>query len=986
MANYGSTSKVDNGYDSAGHSPALSRSIGFRPGLSNEPQKTRENDLCREIERLKREIETQKDTVRRAQEASQAMMEQSKSFASGDNEVEIWFRRRSDDWYEWARYFAHQDPSRLASVPCQAWNGLGEFVALQDGRLPGGLADDPKTPYLLLQGMLANFVCTHAFSTPWWIFDALSHLGVSPEERDRLIHNCVCDEEKTEQILCLDGSKLPTSRSMDTLFDILQHLQEDSSHKLRVSLVRLFSANGMGAGADGSVRGKNEALIHRRIGHAKYLTNMFLQSPACSLLKDLSSEELQGCSDGLEEQIDQALQKSLELWAHRSQMRCIALPQLRDGGRLDFDLGSGLMQLHRAYQVDDWRKYEGSHIVVVVQPAIVVYGTERGDNYSCMRRVWAPAKVLIDEDTMLVKGQPTMLIGVMGVTGSGKSTFVRTASGNDQVTVGHSLEACTQEINAYEFNTRGHNVILVDTPGFNDTYKSDADILLDLAKWLEVMYRQNAKLTGILCLHRITDVQRFDGTQECALDVLMSFATKATMTLDIQRELVDEEKLLAETAAGNAVNEELHRLETKYRDELDRIQKETTEALAERDLQYEKILNLERERMEQKLDRIHSDQEVLRQERREEIRRIENDNKLLQNKYDAKLKEQQLEAERIREQDRAEMREQMQNSEALIEALKTQKSNDELLKIGGRVTQVVALGAMAAFDPNTIPVKFLRLRYMQIHNTTRTYWLDVSIFSGEGKALGKITAQGHDNSNDKTVKFHPDNDLAVLPLLQKGPRLQISNRMFVAMHAVHRYSIPKHSGFYGYDYLRDSEGTAIYPQRPVLLAEQIARSASGGATSSGKFNGKMIVMVKKVYADVIDDKFRLHYTENADHQMGPVLGSKSSRVVEFTGLYTQHLRDLSNWGETGIYPSTPTNYTIHNAQVQLPATASARRGIQPTVDRSVNGGKEVEVKTSTTVTFTVHVEVPSGPGKIISMEWDLERSGNFVKKSFGDVA
>ncbi|KAG9496349.1 hypothetical protein J7337_012936 [Fusarium musae] len=326
----------------------------------------------------------------------------------------------------------------------------------------------------------------------------------------------------------------------------------------------------------------------------------------------------------------------------------------------------------------------------------------------------------------------------------------------------------TQEINAYEFNTRGHNVILVDTPGFNDTYKSDAEILLDLAKWLEVMYRQNAKLTGILYLHRITDVrmegsalrnlkmfrklcgddpmknvtilstfwgrdnrevaiahedelksnpnfwgsmieygaqvQRFDGTQECALDVLMSFATKATMTLDIQRELVDEEKLLGETAAGNAVNEELHRLETKYRDELDRIQKETTEALAERDLQYEKILNLERERMEQKLDRIHSDQEMLRQERREEIRRIENDNKLLQNKYDAKLKEQQLEAERIREQDRAEMREQMQNSEALIEALKTQKSNDELLKIGGRVTQVAALGVMAAFDPNTIPV------------------------------------------------------------------------------------------------------------------------------------------------------------------------------------------------------------------------------------------------------------------------------------------
>ncbi|KAF5620236.1 P-loop containing protein [Fusarium sp. NRRL 52700] len=369
---------------------------------------------------------------------------------------------------------------------------------------------------------------------------------------------------------------------------------------------------------------------------------------------------------------------------------------------------------------------------------------------------------------MLVKGQPTMLIAVMGVTGSGKSTFVRTASGNNKVTVGHSLEACTQEINAYEFNARGHNIILVDTPGFSDTYKSDTEILVDLAKWLEGIYRQNTKLTGILYLHRITDVrmdgsamrnlkmfrklcgedpmknvailstfwgkddkqvaidhedelksnpsfwgsmidhgaqvQRFDGTESGALDVLMSFATKATMTLDIQRELVDEDKLVGETAAGNAVNEELHRLETKYRDELGRIQKETAEALAERDVQYEKILNLERERMEQKLERINSDQEMLRQERREEIRRIENDNKLLQSKYDTKLKEQQLEAERIREEDRAETREKMQNSEALIEALKAQKSNDALVSIGGKVTQVAALGAMAAFDPNTIPV------------------------------------------------------------------------------------------------------------------------------------------------------------------------------------------------------------------------------------------------------------------------------------------
>ncbi|KAF5643453.1 uncharacterized protein FTJAE_3253 [Fusarium tjaetaba] len=306
------------------------------------------------------------------------------------------------------------------------------------------------------------------------------------------------------------------------------------------------------------------------------------------------------------------------------------------------------------------------------------------------------------------------------------------------------------------------------------------------------------------------------------------------------------------------------------------------------------------------------------------------------------------------------------------------------------------------YDANNVPIE---LTLDAAPTSTRTYWLDISIVSKDGEVLGKVTGKGHDNSTEKTVTLHPNNDLAVLSFLQKGTRVHISNRMFLAMHALHRYSVPKRSGFYGYAYLRDFNGAPIYPQRSVLVAEQIARSASGGATFSGKFNGKMIVMdnlmdvdafpwhadwyknrVKEVYEDDIDDKLRLHYTENADHQIGPVIGSKSFRVVDFTGIYEQHLRDLSVWCETGTYPSIPTNYTIHNAQIQLPASASDRKGLQPPVDPSVNGSKQVEVKTGTTAIFTVRVEVPPGAGKVVTLEWDFEGTGNFVKKSFGDIA
>lgn len=59
--------------------------------------------------------------------------------------------------------------------------------------------------------------------------------------------------------------------------------------------------------------------------------------------------------------------------------------------------------------------------------------------------------------------------------------------------------------------TTDRNVYLVDTPGFDDTEKSDAEVLSILANWLAVTYSHQTKLHGILYLHRIADV-RFTGT------------------------------------------------------------------------------------------------------------------------------------------------------------------------------------------------------------------------------------------------------------------------------------------------------------------------------------------------------------------------------------------------------------------------------------------------------------------------------------------
>ncbi|PSS36825.1 hypothetical protein PHLCEN_2v1369 [Hermanssonia centrifuga] len=51
----------------------------------------------------------------------------------------------------------------------------------------------------------------------------------------------------------------------------------------------------------------------------------------------------------------------------------------------------------------------------------------------------------------------------------------------------------------------GRRVTLIDTPGFDDTTKSDTEILKMIASYLADAYRVNKKLSGVIYMHRISD-------------------------------------------------------------------------------------------------------------------------------------------------------------------------------------------------------------------------------------------------------------------------------------------------------------------------------------------------------------------------------------------------------------------------------------------------------------------------------------------------
>ncbi|OCH89851.1 hypothetical protein OBBRIDRAFT_756015 [Obba rivulosa] len=95
----------------------------------------------------------------------------------------------------------------------------------------------------------------------------------------------------------------------------------------------------------------------------------------------------------------------------------------------------------------------------------------------------------------------------MGASGTGKSTFINLVS-NSSLAVGTTLDSCTAEVQASQtFELDGRRVKLVDTPGFDDSEKSDVEIFNQIAEFLSSTYKDGRKLHGVLYLHRISDVR-----------------------------------------------------------------------------------------------------------------------------------------------------------------------------------------------------------------------------------------------------------------------------------------------------------------------------------------------------------------------------------------------------------------------------------------------------------------------------------------------
>jgi septin family protein len=285
-----------------------------------------------------------------------------------------------------------------------------------------------------------------------------------------------------------------------------------------------------------------------------------------------------------------------------------------------------------------------------------------------------------------------VVVAVMGVTGAGKSSFIRRVTGNDDVQVGHSLQSskiqsdspghrscdsnwriATQRVQPFKFEHENTNFSIVDTPGFNDTQRSDNDVLEELADWL----RDEVKVSGIIYLHRISsprmegsalrnlrmfrklcgdefmknvvlgttfwdivseeigsareeellqtdnffknmkalgcDVVRISDDRDSNLKLLSRFAVNRPSVMQIQQELI-EGKSLAETAAAYAISQELAELQRQGHEQLADAEHQSRRIMTRSELELAYTLQLGKRSFEETMEAMNTEQDEIRKE------------------------------------------------------------------------------------------------------------------------------------------------------------------------------------------------------------------------------------------------------------------------------------------------------------------------------------------------------------------------------------
>lgn len=105
----------------------------------------------------------------------------------------------------------------------------------------------------------------------------------------------------------------------------------------------------------------------------------------------------------------------------------------------------------------------------------------------------------------MTENLPVMIL-LMGEVGAGKSTFINTAAGETLAKVGNDLNPCTSTVKHFFVKHHEREVVLVDTPGFNNPTVSggDGDVLRGIVDWLKNECPKNIQFGGIIYFYDVS--------------------------------------------------------------------------------------------------------------------------------------------------------------------------------------------------------------------------------------------------------------------------------------------------------------------------------------------------------------------------------------------------------------------------------------------------------------------------------------------------
>jgi hypothetical protein len=245
---------------------------------------------------------------------------------------------------------------------------------------------------------------------------------------------------------------------------------------------------------------------------------------------------------------------------------------------------------------------------------------------------------------------------------------------------------------------------------------------------------------------------------------------------------------------------------------------------------------------------------------------------------------------------------------------------------------------------------------------------------------------------ETTIGFAFAANQAVINGIQPGDQVGIDNSWVLALQTYHRHQVPT-PDMYGWNQFRSDDGTPLYPQRDVMIGP-IGAAGTAGSIADGHIHGKMLLLGCLMDIDALpwqadwyrskvqdaleadfDDRFAIWFIDHAHHD-DPATPKARAHAVSYSGALQQALRDVSKWVEKGIRPAD-TRYQVRESQVEVPAAAADRRGIQPTVELKANGGVRADVRPGEPVSFTGTIEVPPNAGQVVATEWDFEGTGDY---------